>query len=106
MSIVFRDLRPAESVMTRAIEPCFECPPDECALESTDFAETLAELKEAGIALIESTVTDGCIENPPLTTVSITCNDKIVCSRCCRGELVVDRTWTVTNTACEQSSPM
>lgn len=87
------------TVQVRQIgSPCFDCPPDRLALESTDFAATLSDIKETDRQTVLDSATNGCGDREFAKTVS--CTDRIVADRCCRGEMVLERTWTLSNDDC------
>jgi hypothetical protein len=85
-------------VVRRIGSPCFECPPDRCAIESCDFNATLAALKEEDRVLVLESATNGCGSSE--FNKQVTCEDNVVCNRCHRGELVVERTWSLQNLDC------
>lgn len=88
--------------------PCFTCPANVCepALETTgDPQEVLRAQKAIDQASIENAgVRNGCGVLLTPEQYTIDCDDEIICSRCCRGEVSVERTWTVTDLVCDKSA--
>jgi len=85
--------------------PCFQCPADECALESRDVKEALdAAVKRGCRSIKRAGVRNGCGRKLNQSEYSIAYADKRVCDRCCRGEVVVERTWTVQDKQCDVSA--
>ena len=87
--------------------PCFQCPAD-VTLQAIDVDEALAAQKVTDrLALQEAGVQNGCLQ--PLdpfdkSSVTIDCKDETLCAQCCRGEVAVERTWTVTDVQCQKTT--
>jgi len=81
--------------------PCFTCPADECDIESRNIKQALDAAAKRGIAAIKAAgVRNGCGRVLRANQFAISFRDKRAGDRCCRGEVVVQRTWTVRDTQC------
>jgi len=90
--------------------PCFVCPPDVCDLMTSGdpqfplIGQGLADEFFIQEQAQNGTLTNGC--GVPLAVGQITVHfrDEVLCARCCRGEISVDRIWTVTDRVCNKTS--
>lgn len=85
-------------VVLQVGNPCFCCPPNRCSVKSCDFDATLADLKQKDEQSILASATNGCGQT--VFNKTVTCSDRVLCNRCCRGEMSIERTWTLTNDDC------
>jgi len=86
--------------------PCFQCPAD-VTLLAVDVDKALEEQQAKDrLAMQNAGIRNGCgvlLNAFDERFVTITSEDETICAQCCRGEVAVRRTWTVTDVGCDKT---